>query len=89
MSDNREVFTNFALITQLSIHMLTPIFLCVAIGLAVDKYFGTSVTVFFLIVGILAGGRNAYVLAMNATKKGKKKKADYISQEYKNSKKEK
>lgn len=89
MSDNREVFTNFALITQLSIHMLTPIFLCVALGLAIDKYCGTSLTVFFLVIGILSGGRNAYVLAMNAAKKGKKKKTDYISQEYKGSKKEK
>lgn len=87
MSNNKEVFTNFALITQLSIHMLTPIFLCVAIGLFIDKQCKTSVTVVFLVLGILAGGRNAYILAMNAAKKNNKKKTDYISQEYNNSKK--
>lgn len=89
MSNNREVFTNFALITQLSIHMLTPIFLCVAIGLLIDKYCETSLTVVFLVIGIFAGGRNTYILAMNAAKKSNKKKTDYISQEYNNSKKEK
>lgn len=82
MRYKKEVFTNMALITQLGIHMLTPIFLCVAIGIFIDKKFDTSITLFLMIVGVLAGGRNTYILAVNASKKGKQKKSQYISQEY-------
>ena len=88
MKYRKEVFTNMALITQLGIHMLTPIFVCVAVGIMIDKHFGTSTTVFFMIIGILAGARNTYILAMNAASKGNRKTSDYISQEYDSRKKE-
>ena len=82
MRYRKEVFTSLALITQLGIQMMTPIFLCVAVGLLIDSYFGTSSTVFLMIFGILAGARNTYILALNASKSGNRKKSDYISQEY-------
>ncbi len=60
----KEVFRNLSLITQLGLHVMVPIFLCVLVGVWIDKEFGLSTTVVLLILGILAGGRNAYILAM-------------------------
>ncbi len=60
----KEVFRNLSLITQLGLHVMVPTFLCVLIGVWIDKKFGLSTTVVLLILGILAGGRNAYILAM-------------------------
>lgn len=83
MRYRKDVFTNLTMITQLSIHMMTPIFLCLAIGLFIDKTFGTKITVVMLILGVLAGARNAYILAMRAASSGGgRKKSDYIVEEY-------
>ena len=51
------------MITQLGLSMLAPIFLCVALGLLIDRQFGCSTVLVFLLLGILAGGRNAWRLA--------------------------
>lgn len=63
MSDNGKSYSNIVLISQISISVMVPTFLCLALGLWLDKTFGTSLSVPFLIIGMLAGGRNAYVLA--------------------------
>lgn len=74
----RNVFKNLALITQLGLHIMVPIALCVAIGVVIDNHFGTYWVIPLLFLGMLAGGRNAYKLAMAAAKddtnekKGKK-----------------
>ena len=59
---------NIVLISQLSICVMVPTFLCLAIGLWLDVKFGTYFTIPLLIIGIAAGERNAYVLAMNSIK---------------------
>ena len=64
MKYNNSVYQSLALITQFSINMLVPIFLCSFIGLYVDDKFGTSfwfVVLFF--AGAMAGFRNVYILA--------------------------
>jgi len=61
---NNSVYQSLALITQFSINMLVPIFLCSFIGWYADDKLGTSfwfVLLFF--VGALAGFRNVYILA--------------------------
>ena len=47
---------------------MVPTFVCLALGLWLDGKLGTSFTIPLLIIGIAAGGRNAYVLAMNSIK---------------------
>lgn len=64
MKYNSSVYQSLSLITQFSINMLVPIFLCSFVGLYADKKFGTSfwfVVLFF--AGALAGFRNVYILA--------------------------
>ena len=65
---------NIVLISQLSICVMVPTFVCLALGLWLDGKLGTSFTIPLLIIGIAAGGRNAYVLAMNSIKQDEIKK---------------
>lgn len=74
MKFNKEVMQNLAMITQLGISMLAPVLLCVFIGYWLDGRYGWSTTAPLLILGILAGARNCYLLIkpMLAGKEDKK-----------------
>lgn len=62
-SDNRQVGQAFAMIFQVGISMMTPIFLCVAAGYWLDQYFHTQCWFLILVfLGIAAGFRNTYYL---------------------------
>ena len=65
---------NIVLISKLSICVMVPTFICLALGLWLDKKLGTCFTIPLLILGIAAGCRNAYVLAMNSIKQDEVKK---------------
>lgn len=62
MKPDKHVMQNLAMITQVGISMLAPIVLCVWAGVWLDEHFGWSTTVVLLIMGILAGGRNTWLL---------------------------
>ena len=62
MRFKKDVYRNLAMITQLGISMLAPIILCVFIGYQLDARSGWSTTLPLLILGILAGCRNCWVL---------------------------
>ena len=68
MGKNGSQYRNIVLISQIGISIMVPVFLCLALGLWLDKKFGTWFTVPLLILGIAAGARNAYVLAMNTVR---------------------
>lgn len=72
MKFNREIARNLAMITQLGISMLAPIILCAFVGYGLDEKFGWHTTLPLLILGILAGGRNTWILLMDLQGKGKK-----------------
>jgi ATP synthase protein I len=65
MSRGGAGLRNIVLISQVAIAVMTPIFLCVAVGVWLDKKFGTWFTLPLLIIGILAGARSGYVLVMD------------------------
>lgn len=85
MKNENQALRNIVLISQLAICVMVPTFLCLALGIWLDKKFGTWFTVPLLFIGIAAGARNAYVLAMNTVRqdKAKKEKADQIEIERK------
>lgn len=60
-----KALKNLVLISQISICVMVPTFFLLAIGIWIDGRFGTWFTVPLLFLGLAAGGRNAYVLAMN------------------------
>lgn len=62
MNFKKEVYRNMAMITQVGISMLAPIVLCVFIGYWIDEKWGWHTILPLLILGILAGCRNCYLL---------------------------
>ena len=68
MKGKKEFVRNLALVSQLGISFMVPVFLCIFIGSWIDKKFGTSTILVFVIVGILAGMRNSYILIMGILK---------------------
>ena len=66
MNYNNSVWRTLALVTQLGIGMLTPVFLCVFIGWFLDGKFGWHTLIPLMVLGFVSGLRNAYVLVKNA-----------------------
>ena len=64
--EKREVISNFALVSQLGIIMVTTIFISVLIGIYLDKWFKTTFifTLIFSVLGVLAAFRNMYYQVM-------------------------
>jgi len=80
MKKNRyksEVYKSLALITQFGINMIVPIFLCMFIGIFLDRKLGTGfIAIIMFFLGAAAGARNVYVFAKsvydNPKDKGKR-----------------
>ena len=66
MGHKKTVYTTLALISQLGISMIVPIFLCTFVGVKLDERFDLSVTIPLIVCGILAGIRNVYALVKQA-----------------------
>ncbi len=62
MKKGNEIARSLAMVTHLGISMLAPIVLCAVIGNWLDEKFGWSVTAVLLILGVLAGARNTWIL---------------------------
>lgn len=71
MRQKKSGLENLVLISQLGINVLTPVFLCLLAGIWLDRKFGLSLTVPFLILGILSGGLSAYKMAKRTIDKEK------------------
>ncbi len=71
MKENKQVWQMLALITQVGIGMLAPIFLCVWLGQFLDARFSINSSLIFLLLGILAGCRNTYKLLSGLVKEEK------------------
>lgn len=74
MNFKKDVYRNLAMITQIGLNMLAPIVLCVFIGSWLDEKFGWCTVIPLLILGILAGCRNCYLLLQQLIPKDKKPK---------------
>lgn len=72
MNSKGSAMRNIVLISQVSINVMVPTFLCVAIGVWLDGKFNTWFTVPLLFLGMAAGARNAYVLLMEVVKNDEK-----------------
>lgn len=71
-----DIARSLSMVTQLGISMLAPLILCVCVGIWLDDTFGWSTTAVFVVLGILAGARNTWMLAQQVGvphKKGRKK----------------
>lgn len=74
MGEKKQVFRSLAMVTQLGISVMTPIFLCIFAGYYADTHFGTNTMVFFLLIGVLAGGRCGWQMAKMTFMAGEREK---------------
>ena len=74
MKYKRDFYRSLAMITQIGISVLAPVVLCVVFGYWLDQKFGWYTTVPLLILGILAGVRNAWILVKQIIKEDEKTK---------------
>lgn len=74
MKYKRDFYRSLAMVTQIGISVLAPVVLCVACGYWLDQKFGWYTTVPLLILGILAGARNAWLLVKQIIKEDEKTK---------------
>ena len=64
MKMSNNIIQSLTTLTQFTIYMLVPIFMCAFVGMYIDKRAGTSYWMIILFfVGALAGFRNFYKLA--------------------------
>lgn len=60
--NDNQVWRMIYLIMQIGLTMLTAIFMCIGIGYLIDRHFGTHLMVWFIVLGVIAGFRSAYIL---------------------------
>ena len=68
MKYKKSVVQTFSLISQLGISMIAPVILCTVAGVWLEEKFSVPLTIPFIILGVLAGGRNVYALVKHASK---------------------
>lgn len=74
MKSNRSLIKALAMITQIGLSMLTPIFLCVFGGRWLDETFQTKYwLIILLILGVLAAFRNVFYLTKSFYAKDKER----------------
>lgn len=61
-NNNNQVWRMVFLISQISITMLTTIFMSLGIGYFIDKKFDTRLIGWFIVIGVIAGIRSVYIL---------------------------
>lgn len=65
MKINSEIMKNLSLVSQLGIIVVITMFLGLFIGKMLDVFLSTNyLTIVFLILGVIAAFRNAYILIM-------------------------
>ena len=63
MNQNQnQVVKMLFLISQIGITMLVTIFMCIALGMAIDKIFNTNLLVWFIVLGVISGFRSVFIL---------------------------
>lgn len=75
--NSHEIVRSLAMVTQLGVSMLAPIVLCAFIGMWLDERFGWSVTVILVMLGLLAGARNTWILVKQVGGLDKKGRHDH------------
>ena len=68
--NHRELVKALGRVSQLGITMVTPVVLCVAVGIWMDHKFSIHTTLIWLILGVLAGARSAYLMAKKSVTPG-------------------
>lgn len=74
MNGKGSMYRNIVLISQVSINVMVPTFLCLAAGIWLDKKLDTWFTIPLLFLGMAAGARNAYILVRDTIRQDERKR---------------
>ncbi|MDD3251560.1 MAG: AtpZ/AtpI family protein [Lachnospiraceae bacterium] len=80
MHYRKSVFRSLALVTQLGLSVITPVFLCIFIGYQIDSRTGMKTMIPLLILGVLAGGRCAWQIVRGALKQERREDAQILQE---------
>jgi len=71
-----DYLKHLALISQVGLLMAIPIFLCIFVGIWLDKYFGTNgvFLIIFILLGVMSSFRNLFKVVLGKIDKDKKDK---------------
>lgn len=73
LRSNQEAMRSLTMISQFSINMLVPIFLCFFVGFMLDKKLGTNyLIIVFFFLGAAAGFRNIYIFVKKQNERDKR-----------------
>jgi ATP synthase protein I len=76
---DKKILRSFAMITQVGISMMVPIFLCAGIGWWLDGQFHTQVWfIIMILIGIGAAFRNVYILTVSFYSEDMKKEHERL-----------
>lgn len=82
--DNRIVYQSLAMIMQFGLNMIVPVCMMSALGIWLDRRFGTSFwTILLFAAGAVAGGQNIYRLARKVCEDPEAQKSEIKSSEIK------
>lgn len=62
MAYKKSVFRNMTMVSQIGLSVMVPIFMCIAVGVFLDKYLNTNLTLILMLLGFLTGGSSGYQL---------------------------
>ena len=81
-NDNRTTFQTLVLVSQLGLTMVVAIGMATAVGIWMDRHFGTSwITILMFVLGAIAGGQSAYHMIRKIYEPGQQEKECDISGE--------
>lgn len=72
MKKRNKILKTLSLINQIGLSILVPIFLMVFVGIFLKNKFNFDIVIICLILGILAGIRNAYMIIIGYLKSEEK-----------------
>lgn len=80
--NKHRVYQSMALVTQLGLNMIVSIGLTCALGVWLDRKFGTSfITIIMFVLGVAAGGQSVYRMVQKIYGDGKESKGSDLSDE--------
>ncbi len=71
----KSVFRSLAMVSQLGLCVVAPVFLCIFIGYQLDARFGWKVMIPMVILGVLGGARCAWQMAVRVLEEDQKEDA--------------
>ena len=77
MNYKRSVYRTLSLVSQLGISIVVPILLCTFLGSWLEDKTSLPLFIPLVVMGVLAGLRNAYILAIHANEDPDDKKKLY------------